>query len=808
MESLLQDVRYGIRSLLKSRRFTIAAVLTLGLGIGVNTAMFSVIHSVLLKPWPFKDPARVLVVSQRQANGNNNLFSTQDFLDWKQQGGLLAQMGAHVNWQFNLSSAGDLPERVPGGKVSYDVLPVLGVQPMLGRLFSAQEDKAGSSNFVVLSYVLWKNHYKANPHIIGTPILLDGAPYTVAGVMPAGFDMPGGKELLWTPLQLRPNIGIGASPNVHWLGGYVRLPVGVSLEQARAELDAIAARLHRDNTTGDMGFRIYLQTFDDAFTSGARPALLMLMGCVGLVLLIACSNVANLLLARGTARRREMALRTALGASPSRVVRQLLTESVLLALVGGALGIAVAFLALRAMLAIHPPTVPRIEEVSIDSGVLAYSLLISIAVGLLFGMAPAIEAARVDVNDGLRERGSSAGQGFGGHRSLLVITETALACILLIGTGLALKGLWSLRSVELGFVPGKVLTLRVAAPSRFTGQSIPEFYRQVVERVQAVPGVQSAAVARDLPMGGIDPSMPIAVEGKNPVPVEGEIVTRYRAVGEDYFRTLQIPMLQGRAFHQGDTANTPAVAIVSESLARKYWPGENPVGKRLKPDFQGSSWCTVVGVAGDVRHWAADVDIEPTAYYPYTQIPDTIRPLLEANMGIAVRSSLGEGALLPSIRAAVADVDKNVPVYEVETMDSKVTDSQSLRRFDLWLLGMFSGLALGLAAIGVYAVMAYSVSQRTREIGIRIAMGARSQQVLSLILLQGARLALAGVIAGIVGALLLTHIMASLLYGLGATDPLIFSIVPLSILLVILLACYLPAHRATKVDPMVALRYE
>jgi putative ABC transport system permease protein len=309
-------------------------------------------------------------------------------------------------------------------------------------------------------------------------------------------------------------------------------------------------------------------------------------------------------------------------------------------------------------------------------------------------------------------------------------------------------------------------------------------------------------------MGGIDPSMPIAVEGKNPVPVQGEIVTRYRAVGEDYFRTLQIPMLQGRAFHQGDTANTPAVAIVSESLARKYWPGENPVGKRLKPDFQGSSWCTVVGVAGDVRHWAADVDIEPTAYYPYTQIPDTIRPLLEANMGIAVRSSLGEGALLPSIRAAVADVDKNVPVYEVETMDSKVTDSQSLRRFDLWLLGMFSGLALGLAAIGVYAVMAYSVSQRTREIGIRIAMGARSQQVLSLILLQGARLALAGVIAGIVGALLLTHIMASLLYGLGATDPLIFSIVPLSILLVILLACYLPAHRATKVDPMVALRYE
>jgi putative ABC transport system permease protein len=557
-----------------------------------------------------------------------------------------------------------------------------------------------------------------------------------------------------------------------------------------------------------MGFGVYLQTFDDAFTSGARPALLMLMGCVGFVLLIACSNVANLLLARGTARRREMALRTALGASPSRVVRQLLTESVLLASVGGALGIAVAFLALRAMLAIHPPAVPRIENVSIDVGVLAYSLLISIAVGLLFGMAPAIEAARIDVNDGLRERGSAAGQGFGGHRSLLVISETALACILLIGTGLALKSLWSLRSVELGFVPGNVLTFRIAAPSRFTGQRISQFYQQVAERIQAVPGVQSASVARDFPMGGTDPSMPIAVEGKNPVPVQGEIVTRYRAIGEDYFRTLQIPMLQGRSFSQGDTANTPAVAIVSESLARKYWPGENPIGKRLKPDFKGSFWCTVVGVAGDVRHWAADVDIEPTAYYPYTQIPDTILPLLEANMGIATRSSLSESALLPSIRAAVADVDKNVPVYEVETMDLKVADSQSLRRFDLWLLGMFSGLALGLAAIGVYAVMAYSVSQRTREIGIRIAMGARSQQVLSLILLQGARLALAGVIAGVFASLLLTHMMASLLYGLGAADPLIFLMVPLPIVLVILLACYLPAHRATKVDPMVALRYE
>ena len=808
MENLLQDIRYGIRSLLKSRRFTLAAVLTLGLGIGANTAMFSVINSVLLRPWPFKDPARMLVVSQRQASGNINLFSTQDFLDWKQQGGLLSKMGAHISWQFNLSGTGDQPERIPGGQVSYDVLPMLGVQPMLGRLFSAQEDVAGSGNFVMLSYVLWKNRYKANPNIAGTAIQLDGVPYTVVGVMPAGFNVFDDKELLWTPLQLHRNGGIGSSPTVHWLGAYIRLPNGVNLKQAQAELDAVAARLHREDATSDLGFGVYLQTFNDAFTSDVRPALLLLMGCVGFVLLIACSNVTNLLLARGSVRRREMALRTALGASPFRLVRQLLTESVMLASLGGALGVALAFLVLRGMLAIHPPGVPRIEQAAIDSGVLAYSLLLSVVVGILFGLAPAIEVTRVDLNEGLREQGSITSRGFGRHRSVLVITETALACILLIGTGLALKSIWSLRSVELGFVPNNVLTFRIAAPSQFTGQRTAEFYKQVAERIRTVPGVQSVAVARDLPMSGTDPSMPIMVEGKNPVPTQGEVVTRYRAVGEDYFHTLQTPILQGRAFNESDSETAPAVAIVSESLAHKYWPGENPVGKRLKPDFKGSPWCTVVGVAGDVRHWGADVDIEPTAYYPYTQIPDTIRPLLEANMSIAIRSTLGESDLLHSIHAAVADIDKNVPVYEVKSMDSLVMDSGSLRRFDLSLLGMFSGLALALAAVGVYAVMAYSVSQRTKEIGIRIALGARSQDVFHLILKQGARLAIAGVAIGVAAAFLLRKIMASLLYGLSANDPIVLSIVPVVVVLVVLLACYLPARRATKVDPMVALRYE
>jgi predicted permease len=380
--------------------------------------------------------------------------------------------------------------------------------------------------------------------------------------------------------------------------------------------------------------------------------------------------------------------------------------------------------------------------------------------------------------------------------------------MLLICTGLALRSLWSLRNVELGFVPKNVLTFRVAAPSQLTGPRISEFYHQVAERIRAVPGVQSAAVARNLPLGGTDPSMPILTEGKTAAPVQGEIVTRFRTVGDDYFRTLEIPLLQGRAFDGRDTASSPAVAIVSESLARKYWPGEDPVGKRLKPNFAGGSWCVVVGVAADVRHWGADVVIEPTAYYPYTQIPDSMRSLLEADMGIALRSTLAQSDLLPSINAAVATVNEDVPVHDVKTMDSMLSDSGSLRNFDLSLLGAFSLLALSLAAVGVYAVMAYSVSQRTREIGIRIALGAHSRDVLRLILSQGAGLAIAGSVIGVGGAFLLRKIMSSLLYGLSANDPLILSIVPCVMVLVILLACWLPARRATKIDPIVALRYE
>jgi putative ABC transport system permease protein len=625
--------------------------------------------------------------------------------------------------------------------------------------------------------------------------------------MPAGFHVLSDKELFWVPLQLEAASAQASARNVHWLFGFTRLAPGTSQKQVQTVLDAVAARLKAQDATGEGGFGVTLQPVSDFVNGDVKPALLLLMGSVGFVLLIACSNVANLLLARGTIRRREISIRTALGAARMRVIRQLLTESVLLSLMGGLLGLGLAWFAVKALVAFHPSSIPSVNTIGIDATVLIFTALLCGIVGIVFGVAPALEGSKVNVSEALKEGARGSSGGFGKHRVILVVTETALASILLIGAGLSLKSLWRAESVDPGFNPAGELTFRVAAPSQFKGEQIPLFYQQVLERVRVLPGVQTAVLARNLPMSGTDPSMPIAIEGTPPPPSQVPVVTRFRAVGPDYFSGLQTSLLGGREFSEHDTAAAPKVAIVSESLAKLYWPKENALGKRLKPELTGGEWCTVVGVAADVRHWAADVDVEPTAYYPYAQVPEAFLPLLEGSMTIALRSRNAAG-LLSSIRSAVADVDKTVPIYDVKSMEAMVADSGSLRRFGMWLIGAFAALALTLATLGIYGVMAYSVSQRTREIGIRIALGAQRWNVLRLIMEQGAKLALVGVVVGLVGAVALTRVMTSLLFGVSATDLGTFSVVPVIVLVLILLGCYIPARRATKLDPVVALRDE
>jgi len=806
MPTILQDIRYGFRMLGKNPGFTAVAVVTLALGIGANTAMFSVIHSVLFNSLPFRDASRVMVVWKTMSNGSPNAFSTPAFLDMRQQGDLTAHLGAFSSVGKNFGGR-DLPERLQGGKINFDLLPVLGVQPMLGRMFSPEEDHPGAGNVVILSHALWSTRFSSRRDILGQPVTLDGAPYTVVGVMPPGFHVMAVQELFWIPLQLESVNAQASARNVHWIFGFMRLPDETTQAKVQAELDGIAARLKAQDSTGEGGLGATIQPAGDFINGNVKPVLLMLMGAVGFVLLIACSNVANLLLSRSTVRQREISIRAALGASRMRVLRQLLTESILLALMGGVCGVSLAWIGVAALRAANPASIPSADTVAIDPTVLAFTVFLCCVVGILFGIAPSWESSKAGVSKALKEGARGSSGGLGKHRAVLVVTETALASMLLIGAGLSLRSLWRTETVNLGFNPDQVLTFRLAAPAQFTGAQIPLFYQQVMDRIDALPGVQSAALARNFPMSGTDPSMAIEIEGTPPPPSQVPIAPRLRAVGPDYFGGMQIPLHGGREFDEHDTAASPHVAIVSQSLAKLYWPKQDALGKRLKPAMPGGEWCTVVGVAADVHHWSEDVDIEPTVYYPYTQIPVAFLPLLEGNMGVAVRSANSAG-LLDSIRGAVGGIDKTVPVFAVQSLDDMVASSSSLRRLIMWLVGAFAALALALAAVGIYGVMAYSVSQRTREIGIRMAMGAQQRHVLLMILVQGAKLALAGVVVGLIGAFACAQVMASLVFGVSPRDLATFSIAPWFVLALILAGCYIPARRAAKVDPMVTLRYE
>jgi len=814
MGTLFQDLRYGVRMLAKNPGFTAVVVMTLALGIGANTAIFSVVNTVLLKPLPYKDAGRIVVVWEQNPERGwyNNIISAANFLDWRKQNHVFTQMAAVDMFKsFNLADS-SRPEEVGGEQVSTSLFSLLGVSPFKGRDFLPEEDQPGGPKVVILSYGMWQRRFGGDPGLVGKSISLNNESYIVVGIMPAGFHFPPfwrdwNKGELWVP-------GLNLSEPLRTYHNYVgvgRLKPGVSLAQAQAEMDTIARRIDLQYPESK-GWGVGLVPLHEQAVGETRRPLLVLLGAVGFVLLIACANVANLMLARAAGREKEIAIRTALGARRRRLIRQFLTESLLLALAGGGLGLLVAvwgvgiLTSVAGQRALGPWASVSLEDVAINGPVLAFTLLLALATGIVFGLAPAFAASSPDLNQSLKEGGRGSSEGAGRHRlrSALVISEFALALALLAGAGLMIRTLVDLGKVDLGFNPENVLTFRVPllGPRYEDQRRQQEFLTRLLERLKTIPGVQWASVARGLPVGGWD-GWGFVTED-NPTPPPNQIPdANYQVVGPEYFRSVGIPLHAGRFFNDQDTAGSMRVAIVNQEWARQEWPGQNPIGKRLKVDMAGRPWLTVVGVVGNVRPDWPDPHFLPEVYLPYTQPPWDITP-----REFVVRTASNPAGVAAAVRNEVESLDKGQPVSDVRTLDEAVAESVADRRFVMLLFGAFAALALVLAAVGIYGVVAYSVEQRTREVGIRMALGAKTTDVLRMVVGRGLVLSLAGVGVGLGGALALTRFLSNMLYGVRATDPVTFAGVSLLLAAVALLGSYIPARRATKIDPMVALRHE
>lgn len=808
METLLHDLRYATRMLTKNRGFTVVAVLALALGIGANTAIFSVVNAVLLRQLSYPQADRLVMVWETDKVGAPTLVSPGNFSDWSEQNETCAQIAALRGWDANLSGV-DEPERLRGAMGTARLFEVLGVTPMLGRTFSADEDQPGSNRVVVLGYGLWKQRFSSDPQIVGRSVTINGIARSVIGVMPAHFKLPivtigrsPEQTEIWTPWVMDP--GYRKRRDVGQLLVIARLNHGATVEQARAELSAIS---YRSNPTpaADQRLEAKVVPFHQSLVGNVRPALLVLLGAVAFVLLIACANVANLLLARGATRQKEMAIRAALGAGRRRMIRQLLTESMLLALIGGVIGLLLALWSIDALVALSPSDLPRLQEIGIDLRVLGFTLLVSLVTGAVFGLAPAWQSSKTDLNESLKEGGRTSSTGFGRRRarSLLVISELALAVVLLVGAGLMIKSFVRLSGVDAGFDAENVLTLAVSLP----GAKYPEseqqtaFFRQLISRIGSLTGVQSAGAVSAVPLTGWQNKTSFAIDGRQEISQTEEL----HAASPGYFQAMGIPLLRGRDFTEQDHMNTERVVIVSEGLAHRYWLGEDPIGKRIQLGGDPHEpWRTIVGIVGDIKQ--SGLDSESTREYYISYLQDTWGII--SDMTVVMRTVDNPLSLVAGARSQVRVVDKDLPAYNIRTMEQLRALSAGPRRFQMILLGSFAALALLLAAVGLYGVMSYSVTQRTHEIGIRMALGARSRDVLKLVVSQGLALTVTGVILGLIGAFALSRLIASLLYGVSATDPATFLVVPLLLAAVALLACYLPARRASKTDPMVALRYE
>ena len=806
METLRHDIRFGIRLLTRKPGFTIVAVLALALGIGANTAIFSVVNTVLLKPLPFKDPDHLVMVwEERTTLGYpKDTPAPANFVDWRNENQVFEDMAAIAGQTFNLTGAGE-PEKVEGQRVSASLFPLLGVEPRLGRWFSADEDRPGNERVAIISHGLWQRRFGSDAAILNQSIMLNDQSYTVVGVMPQQFFFPARDNDIWVPIAFDSNEA--GRRGSHYLRVVARIKPGVTFEQAQSNMSSIAANLQEKYPRNNTSVGATVSTFSEEYVGEIKTPLFILFAAVGFVLLIACANVASLLLARAAARQKEVAIRTALGAGRARLIRQFLTESVLLAALGGATGLALAAIGLRALVSLIPQNISQAKEVTIDAGVLGFTLLASLLTGVIFGLVPALQASRPHLNDVLKEGGKgTAGTGRSRVRNLLVVAEVALALVLLVGAGLLINSFIRLRSVNVGFKPDNLLTMRMTLPqSRYAdGQSRAAFYDAVLERVASLPGVESAGVTTSLPLTFKGNSMGITIEGK-PEPAPDQIpIAVTRIISPGYFQTMGIQLLDGRQLNAADTSDSAGVVVISETMARTFWPGENALGKRLKVGRYDSDqpWITVVGVVGNVRQFELETEGRPQMYMSYTQAG------FFAPRDLVVRTKVDPLSLTAAVRNAVWSVDKDQAVSNISTMEEIMSESAAKQRFNMLLLAVFAGIAMLLAAVGIYGLMSYSVTQRTHEIGIRMALGASSRDVLRMVVGQGLKLVAAGMGLGLVAALALTRVMESLLFGVRSTDLATFAVISLVLAAVAIFASYIPARRATKVDPMIALRYE
>ncbi len=806
METLLQDLRFSGRMMLRSRAFTLVAIFALALGIGANSAIFSVVNAVLLRPLAYEEPDRLMILWEK-ARTQDTSVAYLNFVDWRDQNQSFSDLVAFRRESFNLTEAGE-PERLSGRMVSAAFFRTFGASPAMGRDFLEEEDRPGSAPVVILSHGFWKRRFGSDPGVLNSQLMLSKKSYTVVGILPESFQFGAGADV-YVPIghfadryQQR-----GSHPGIYLIG---RLKPGVTEEQARADMDAIMARLGEQYPMSNADRRTHLESLYENTVQGIRPTLFILLGAVGFVLLIACANVANLLLARAAVRQKEIAIRTALGASRWRVVRQLLTESVLLSLVGGTLGLLIALWGTDFLVSTIPDSIPRLAEAGIDVRVLVFTLVVSVITGLVFGLVPAFQASKTSLNESLKEgdRGSTGGR----HRvrSVLVVAEVALALVLLIGAGLMIRSFIQLNEIDKGFNPTNLLTMSLSVATKpDEANKVKDFFEQLHQNVSRLPGVESVTYSNGLPfLGAIETSF--QVEGRPPADNAQPNMTVEYFVHRDYFKTLGIKTLKGRTFTEQDKRESPPVVVIDETLANQYFPGEDPVGKRLGFTGPNAPMFEIIGIVDHVKHYGIDgeVPVDPQFYLLFDQVPNQFVSDLTSRMALTARTSGDPMSLVSAIRGEVMAADKNQPVFAIQTMDRVIEQSIAARRFSMQLLIIFAVVALVLAAVGIYGVMSYSVTQRTHEIGIRMALGAERRDIIRLVVGQGLILTLAGVGIGVIAAFALTRVMSSLLFGVSVTDPVTFAALSAVITIVAIAACYIPARRATKVDPMIALRYE